>query len=162
MCVLRENMKLYFQPMIRIELSDWAVARADAMRIRETVFVAEQGVPPELELDELDPQCVHALARDETGRAVGTGRLLPSEARDGRIVARVGRMAVLKEWRGRGLGAALLARLVEAARDRGDTEVALASQTHAEDFYRAHGFVAEGDEFMDAGIPHRTMRRVLD
>lgn len=147
--------------MIRIELSDWAGARAEAMRIRDTVFVAEQGVPAELELDEHDPQCVHALARDATGRAVGTGRLLPSEARDGRIVAHVGRMAVLKGWRGRGVGGALLARLVEAARQRGDAEVVLASQTHAEGFYRAHGFVAEGDEFMDAGIPHRTMRRVL-
>lgn len=154
-------MKLYFQPMIRIELSDWAGAREEAMRIRKAVFVAEQGVPAELELDEHDPRCVHALARDETGRAVGTGRLLPSEARDGRVVARVGRMAVLKRWRGRGVGTALLARLIEAARERGDTEVALASQTHAEDFYRAHGFVAEGDEFIDAGIPHRTMRRLL-
>ena len=155
-------MKLYFQDMIRIELADWARARAEATRIRETVFVAEQGVPVELELDEHDPQCVHALARDETGRAVGTGRLLPSEAQDGRMVAHVGRMAVLKEWRGRGIGGALLAYLVEAARERGDTEVALASQTHAEDFYRAHGFVAEGDEFVEAGIPHRMMRRVLD
>ena len=147
--------------MIRIELSDWGGAHAEAARIRDIVFVAEQGVPAALELDEHDPQCVHALARDETGRAVGTGRLLPSEAGEGRIAARVGRMAVLKAWRGRGIGAAILARLVEAARERGDTEVVLASQTHAEHFYRAQGFVAEGDEFMDAGIPHRMMRRVL-
>ena len=154
-------MKLYFQPMIRIELSDWAGAGAEAKQIRETVFVAEQGVPAEIELDEHDPQCIHALARDQTGHAVGTGRLLPSEIRDGHVVAHVGRMAVLKEWRGRGIGGALLARLVEASRERGDTEVVLASQTHAEGFYRAHGFLAEGDEFVDAGIPHRTMRRVL-
>ena len=59
------------------------------------------------------------------------------------------------------MGGALLARLIEAARERGDTEVALSSQTHAEGFYRGHGFLAEGDEFLDAGIPHRTMRRVL-
>jgi predicted GNAT family N-acyltransferase len=161
MSVLLENGKLYFHDMIRIELSDWAKARADAARIRETVFVAEQGVPAELELDLHDSECVHALARDETGRAVGTGRLLPSEAQGERVVGHVGRMAVLKEWRGRGIGGALLARLVEAARARGDTEVALASQTHAEAFYRAHGFAAEGKEFLDAGIPHRTMRRVL-
>jgi len=147
--------------MIRIELFDWAGAGAEATRIRETVFVAEQGVPTELELDEHDPHCVHALARDETGRAVGTGRLLPSEIRDGHIVAHIGRMAVLKAWRGRGIGGALLARLLETSRERGDTEVVLASQTHAEDFYRAHGFLAEGDEFVEAGIPHRTMRRVL-
>ena len=147
--------------MIRIELSSWARARVEATRIRETVFVAEQGVPAEIELDEHDPRCIHALARDETGLAVGTGRLLPGEIRDGRVVAHVGRMAVLKEWRGRGIGGALLARLVETSRERGDTEVVLASQTHPEGFYRAHGFLAEGDEFVDAGIPHRTMRRVL-
>jgi predicted GNAT family N-acyltransferase len=161
MSVLRENVKLYFQPMIRIELTDWAGARAEASRIRETVFVAEQGVPAELELDEHDPHCIHALARDETGRAVATGRLLPSETQDGRIVAHVGRMAVLRKWRGRGIGGALLARLIEAARERGDAEVVLAAQTHAQDFYRAHGFLAQGDEFIEAGIPHRTMRRVL-
>ena len=87
-------MKLYFHPMIRIELSSWAEAGAEATRIRETVFVSEQGVPAEIELDRHDPQCLHALARDETGRAVGTGRLLPSEAHGGRVVAHVGRMAV--------------------------------------------------------------------
>ncbi|MGH8737639.1 MAG: GNAT family N-acetyltransferase [Burkholderiales bacterium] len=147
--------------MIRIELSAWPEAREDAMHIRESVFVAEQGVPAELELDQHDPHCVHALARDETGRAVGTGRLLLGEAHGARIVAHVGRMAVLKEWRGRGIGGALLARLIEAAQDRGDTEIALSAQTHAQGFYRAHGFLEEGDEFLEAGIAHRTMRRVL-
>jgi len=131
------------------------------MRIRETVFVAEQGVPAELELDQHDPQCVHALARDDAGRAVGTGRLLPGEGHGARVVAHVGRMAVLKEWRGQGVGGALLARLVEAARERGDTEVALNAQSHALGFYRARGFVEEGAEFIEAGIPHRAMRRVL-
>ncbi|MGH8746519.1 MAG: GNAT family N-acetyltransferase [Burkholderiales bacterium] len=126
------------------------------------MFVAEQGVPAELELDRHDPQCVHALARDETGRAVGTGRLLPGEAHGARIVAHVGRMAVLKEWRGRGVGGVLLARLIEAARERGDTEVVLFAQTHAQRFYRAHGFLEEGGEFFEAGIPHRKMRRMLD
>jgi predicted GNAT family N-acyltransferase len=161
MSILRENVKLYFHPMIRIELSAWAEARAEATQIRETVFVSEQGVPADIELDLHDPQCVHALARDETGRAVGTARLLPSEAHGKRVVAYVGRMAVLREWRGRGVGGDLLTHLIEAARSRGDTEVALSSQTHAEGFYRAHGFLPEGEEFLDAGIPHRTMRRVL-
>lgn len=147
--------------MIRIELYAWPEARSEATRIREIVFMAEQGVPAELELDQHDAQCVHALARDETGRAVGTGRLLPGEAHGARIVAHVGRMAVLKDWRGRGVGGALLARLIEAAWDRGDTEIALSAQTHAQGFYRAHGFVEEGDDFLEAGIRHRTMRRVL-
>jgi len=154
-------MKLYFQPMIRIELCDWAQARADATRIRESVFVAEQGVPAQIELDEHDPRCLHALARDETAGAVGTGRLLPSELRGGRSIARVGRMAVLKAWRGQGIGSSILVRLLEAARERGDTDIVLASQVHARDFYRAHGFLEQGEEFLDAGIPHRAMRRVL-
>jgi predicted GNAT family N-acyltransferase len=161
MAILRKNVKLYFHLMIRIELSEWPEARTEAMRVRETVFVQEQGVPAELELDQHDPFCVHALARDETGRAVGTGRLLPGEAQGARIVSHVGRMAVLKAWRGRGIGSALLSRLIAAARERGDTEIALSAQTHAQAFYRAHGFREEGDEFLEAGIPHRTMRRVL-
>ena len=147
--------------MIQIELSGWPEARGEAMRVRERVFVAEQGVPAELELDEHDPSCVHALARDEAGRVVGTGRLLPAHAHGARIVSHVGRMAVLKEWRGRGVGGALLARLIDAARARGDTEIVLSAQTHAQGFYRAHGFLEEGDAFLEAGIPHRTMRRVL-
>lgn len=147
--------------MIRIELSAWSEARTEATRIRERVFVAEQGVPAELELDQHDPLCLHALARDEAGRAVGTARLLPGETDGARMVAHVGRMAVVKEWRGRGIGAAMLVRLVEAARERGDTEVALSAQTHAMGFYRAHGFLEEGEEFLEAGIPHRTMRHVL-
>jgi predicted GNAT family N-acyltransferase len=147
--------------MIRIELHAWPAARTEAMRVRETVFVEEQGVPLELELDQHDSLCVHALARDKTGRVVGTARLLPGEAQGARIVSHVGRMAVLKAWRGKGIGSALLARLIAAARERGDTEIVLSAQIHAQGFYRAHGFREEGDEFLEAGIPHRTMRRVL-
>jgi len=147
--------------MLRIELTDWAAARAEASEIRKTVFVAEQGVPEELELDERDALCLHALARDETGRAIGTARLLPSERHGEHAVAHVGRMAVLRPWRGRGVGGALLERLAEAASARGDNELALSAQTHALEFYRAHGFAEEGDEFLDAGIRHRRMRRRL-
>lgn len=147
--------------MLRIELTDWDSAHEEASAIRRAVFVLEQGVPEELELDSHDALCVHALARDETGRAVGTARLLPSERRGERAVAHVGRMAVLARWRGRGIGGALLERLIEAAAGRGDSEVALSAQTHALNFYRAHGFTEEGEEFFDAGIPHRTMRRRL-
>src|ERR1700704_6210543 len=105
--------------MVKIELLDWAAARDEAQRIRFTVFVEEQRVPPELEMDEHDAQCIHALAFAE-GQAIGTGRLLP----DGHI----GRMAVLKDWRGRGAGKALLRALVGAARRRGDRDVVLNSQ----------------------------------
>jgi len=137
--------------MLRIELLDWVKARAEASRIRFAVFVEEQRVPLEMELDEFDPHCVHALAFSREGVAVATGRLLPD--------AHIGRMAVLKAWRGRGIGGAILERLVAAARARGEHEVALSAQTHALDFYRRHQFLEEGDTYLDAGIPHQTMRR---
>jgi len=95
--------------MLQIELMRWEQARAAASRIRYAVFVEEQGVPVEIELDEHDAVCIHALAFDG-GAAVGTGRLLP----DGHI----GRMAVLREFRGRGVGSAILAKLIEAAARR--------------------------------------------
>ena len=135
--------------MLEIELLDWPAAQTEAKRIRFAVFVEEQGVPPELEMDENDARCVHALAYS-AGRAIGTGRLLP----DGHI----GRMAVLKEWRGRGAGRALLQRLIDAARRRGDREVLLSAQTQALEFYRAEGFEPEGAVYEEAGIAHQAMR----
>jgi predicted GNAT family N-acyltransferase len=138
--------------MARIELMPWESARAQASAIRLAVFVEEQGVPREIEMDEIDAQCVHALAF-EHGKAVGTGRLLP----DGHI----GRMAILKPWRGRGIGSAILHRLIEAARRRGDREVMLSAQVHAVDFYRAHGFAPEGEVYEEAGIAHQAMIRAL-
>ena len=130
----------------------WEQARAHASPIRFTVFVEEQGVPFEIELDEHDPLSVHALVFDQ-GKPVATGRLLP----DGHI----GRMAVLKEWRGRGIGALMLTRLIERAKARGDREVVLSAQIHAAPFYAAHGFVAHGEEYMEAGIRYQEMRRRL-
>ena len=139
--------------MLRIELMDWNTARAEASRIRLAVFVEEQRVPPEIEMDDKDAACVHALAYAQ-GRAVGTGRLLP----DGHI----GRMAVLKENRSLGVGSAILERLVEEARRRGMQQVVLSAQTHALGFYRRHGFMAAGEVFEEAGIPHQEMRRMLN
>ena len=139
--------------MLRIELMDWNAARAEASRIRLAVFVEEQRVPPEIEMDDKDAVCVHALAYAQ-GRAVGTGRLLP----DGHI----GRMAVLKENRSLGVGSAILERLVEEARRRGMKEIVLSAQTHALGFYRRHGFMAAGEVFEEAGIPHQEMRRMLN
>ena len=139
--------------MLRIELLSWSEARAEAMPIRFAVFVEEQKVPAKIELDEHDAVCMHALARSGDGTAIGTGRLLP----DGHI----GRMAVLKPWRGQGVGAALLEHLIDAARQRGDDEVVLSAQTHATGFYRKHGFREEGAVYDEAGIAHQDMRRAL-
>jgi predicted GNAT family N-acyltransferase len=137
----------------RVELGAWEALRDQAEPIRFEVFVGEQKVPAESELDEWDAASLHALAFDVTGRAVATGRLLP----DGHI----GRMAVRREARGRGAGAAVLEALMAAARARGEREVALSAQTHAIAFYERAGFVAEGPEYLDCDIPHRLMRRGL-
>jgi predicted GNAT family N-acyltransferase len=138
---------------VRIELGDWSSMRARAEPVRYAVFVEEQKVPAEIELDDLDPLSLHALAFDDEGRVLGTGRLLP----DGHI----GRMAVLRQARGSGVGSALLQALMQAARARGDREVLLSAQTHAMPFYERFGYVAEGGEYDDAGIAHRMMRRVF-
>jgi predicted GNAT family N-acyltransferase len=138
--------------MVQIELMEWERAREEARRVRFAVFVEEQGVPPEIEIDERDAQCIHALARVD-GRVVGTGRLLPD--------AHVGRMAVLRECRGTGVGGAILERLVERARGRGDREIVLSAQVHAIPFYARHGFAAFGPVYEEAGIPHQDMRRAL-
>ena len=139
--------------MIRIELMSWDEARTKASPIRFTVFVEEQRVPVGIEWDDQDEKSVHALAYSPAGQVVATGRLLP----DGHI----GRMAVLKDWRGKGVGGAILERLIAAARARGDKEIELFAQTHALEFYRRYGFVESGAIFEEAGIPHQAMRRVL-
>ena len=140
-------------PSFSVRLCQWDEARAEARRIRELVFVCEQGVPLALEMDDQDAHCDHALALTEDGRAVGTGRLLP----DGHI----GRMAVLKEWRAKGVGALLLQALIEQARQRGHARARLNAQVYAAGFYRRYGFEVSGTEFMEAGIPHVAMQRDL-
>jgi predicted GNAT family N-acyltransferase len=137
-------------PSFSIRVCNWDQARPDARRIRELVFVREQGVPLALEMDEQDARCDHALAYAADGRAVGTGRLLP----DGHI----GRMAVLKEWRGKGVGALLLQALIEQARQRRHARVRLNAQAYAAGFYRRYGFEVSGPEFMEAGISHVPMQ----
>jgi predicted GNAT family N-acyltransferase len=138
--------------MWRIELMSWENARALAAPIRLVVFVREQGVPPELEMDDMDARCLHALGFDGE-RAIATGRLLP----DGHI----GRLAVLSEFRGKGVGGAVLTKLMEAAKSRGDREVVLSAQVHALPFYAAYGFTPFSEVYDEAGIPHRDMRRAL-
>jgi predicted GNAT family N-acyltransferase len=139
--------------MARIELLPWEEAQPVAGPLRFAIFVGEQNVPPGIELDDLDASCVHAVAYDVDGKAVGTGRLLP----DGHI----GRMAVVVEWRRRGIGAEILEALVNEARTRGHKEVMLSAQLQAAEFYRGAGFVAEGKVFEEAGILHQKMRRTL-
>jgi predicted GNAT family N-acyltransferase len=131
---------------------DWPEIAA----LRTRVFVEEQGVPPEVEQDAADATAVHAVARDERGRVVATGRLL---VRDGRAV--VGRMAVDAVARGRGHGAAVLAELHRQAARLGLGEVELHAQLAARGFYERAGYTAVGDVYEEAGIPHVTMVRRL-
>lgn len=133
--------------------ADWVRDREALRQVRETVFVQEQNVPLDMEWDEDDAAALHALAEDTHGNPVGTGRLTA----DGHV----GRMAVMKDWRGRGVGAAVLDFLTRAARARGIREIVLNAQVSAIRFYERFGYTVEGEEFMDAGIPHRRMRRRL-
>ena len=137
----------------RVEPADYTVDFKDLRSVREPVFVQEQNVPLELEWDELDPKCTHVIARDDAHRPIGTGRLTPEH--------KIGRMAVLKEWRGRGVGEALLRALLEQARDQGLPEVVLHAQVDAIGFYEKFGFQPEGARFVEAGIEHQTMRLAL-
>jgi predicted GNAT family N-acyltransferase len=137
----------------RIRRADWERDQARLRALREEVFVREQGVPLDLEWDGLDAGCLHVLAESDAGQAIGTGRLLA----DGHI----GRMAVQRGWRRRGVGAAMLEFLLAEARRLGMAEVVLNAQTHALAFYARHGFVPEGPPFLEAGIPHQAMRLPL-
>lgn len=140
-------------PGYTVRLTDWTQDGAALREVRSTVFVIEQAIPESLEWDAADAVSAHALAVAADGTFVGCGRLLP----DGHI----GRMAVLRAWRGRGVGAALLATLVDLARMRGHAAALLHAQTHALDFYAKQGFVPTGKVFVEAGLPHQTMRLVL-
>ncbi|SEQ44033.1 Predicted N-acyltransferase, GNAT family [Streptomyces sp. yr375] len=140
--------------------------REACFAVRKEVFVGEQGVPEDLEYDAFDAGAVHVLALGADGPALGTGRLLTGEAAAARTdgdpaVGSLGRLAVLREARGLGVGAALVRAVEEAARARGLTAVDLHAQTHALGFYERLGYVAYGPEFPDAGIAHRSMRRSL-
>ncbi len=138
--------------------ADWSVRDAvwssDAealLRVRLAVFVNEQGVPFELEQDGDDEHAIHVLAETLRGEPIGTGRLLSN--------GHIGRMAVLRDYRGQGVGSAMLQWLMAQARSRlGLQQVFLNAQVHALPFYAPHGFTAEGEVFDDAGLPHRKMQ----
>lgn len=134
---------------ISIRQASWQHDHLAISVLRREVFIKEQGVPEELEWDGLDEEALHLIAEDNTGQTIATARMLT----DGHI----GRVAVLKPWRRMGVGKELMQRLLELARQHGYRQVFLDAQVEAIDFYRQLGFVAEGEGFMDAGIPHRHM-----
>ncbi|SOE02753.1 GNAT family N-acetyltransferase [Blastococcus haudaquaticus] len=133
--------------------ADWP----EVVALRTRVFVDEQGVPPEIEQDDADATAVHGIARDAAGAVVATGRLLLR----GDGTATIGRMATDAAARGRGHGAAVLAELERQAAARGVVAVELHAQVTARRFYERAGYAAVGDEYVEAGIRHVTMRRRL-
>lgn len=134
---------------VTIRVADWRADRGMLERVRRTVFIEEQGVSEEDEWDEQDPASLHLLALVEKRDAVGTARI----GRDGRI----GRVAVLAEYRGGGVGRRLMDRLLDIARQRGLDTVELHAQTRAQGFYTRLGFRPAGAPFEEAGIEHVRM-----
>jgi predicted GNAT family N-acyltransferase len=135
---------------IQVRVANWQQDNAELRRIREQVFIIEQAVPPELEWDTEDASALHFLAL-EGDYPVGTARLLP----DGHI----GRVSVLKDWRGLHVGDAILRAVIAAAEQRGLRQQMLSAQVQATSFYERLGFRVVSDEYLDAGIPHVDMVR---
>jgi len=129
----------------------WTATQKILREIRTKVFVEEQGVSPELEWDGLDEHAYHVIAYAPDGTPVGTGRLLQD--------SHIGRICVLKDWRGKGIGKSILEMLLVTAHKMGYEKVTLHAQTRVKEFYSRRGFRARGKEFMEAGIAHIAMTR---
>ena len=127
-----------------------------AIDVRMQVFVAEQSVPPEEELDEADATATHAVALYQ-GQVIGTGRLVVRED----ATAQIGRMAVRLSWRRHGVGGLILESLEEEACAQGLTSAILHAQEYVKSFYAAHGYLEHGETFLEVGIPHIEMRKQL-
>jgi len=141
---------------IQVVAADSHALLEAAYAIRRRVFIEEQHVPEEIELDDDDARAFHALALRD-GKPAGCGRYV--EHSPGEI--KIGRMASLRELRGTGIGRAVLEFLIATARNRGYTRAILHAQLTAEGFYLKQGFRPEGEVFEEAGIPHRAMIRDL-
>src|SRR5512135_15216 len=141
-----------------VSLVSWHDGEPLLRAVREAVFMREQGVSAKLEWDGLDEISRHALALNAKGDAIGCGRIVPPR---GRATARIGRLAVLPEWRGMKVATALMEVLLEDARSKHYPQVMVHAQVQAQPFYRRFGFEEEGAEFLDAGMPHIKMRLKL-
>ncbi|MES2990167.1 MAG: YbgC/FadM family acyl-CoA thioesterase [Pseudomonadota bacterium] len=145
------------EPMVEVRVGTWDALGAEARAIRTEVFIEEQRIPVEMEWDEADAGCPHALATNRFGLPLATGRLL----QEAPGIARIGRMAAIQTVRGSGVGRAVLDALMQAARERGDREVRLHAQVSAQGFYSRAGFAPIGAVFEEAGIAHIEMARAL-
>jgi predicted GNAT family N-acyltransferase len=151
-------MSLPATPAFTVETALWARDAQAIAQVRRAVFIEEQLVPEEMEWEDRDAVCDWFLARSEGAGVLGIARLVP-EGLTGLSagVGVVGRMAVLPDWRRRGVGSALLRAALARARQRHMRQVVLHAQTQALAFYQRHGFVPQGEAFQEAGIAHRLM-----
>ena len=145
------------QAMVDVRVGAWGALGREAAAIRHQVFVEEQKIPLELEMDAADATGVHAVATNRLGLPLATGRLL--EHAPG--ISKIGRMAVLAPMRGSRVGRAVLDALTQAAIERGDRQLLLHAQSTAAAFYARAGFLAQGAAFEEAGIPHQAMLKTL-
>lgn len=129
---------------------------ADAFEVRKTVFIHEQNVPEEEEIDQFESDSVHFVLYDDNGKAAGAGRF---RVLDG--IGKVERICVLRENRKTGAGITVMNKIEEYAKSQGISSLKLNAQTHAIPFYSRLGYVTVSEEFMDAGIPHKTMKKSI-
>jgi|TARA_B110001454_G_scaffold162316_1_gene151839 predicted GNAT family N-acyltransferase len=137
-----------------VRQAQWATDSEGLLEVRGEVFVVEQGVDVSVERDGRDGECLHAIAENPEGLPIGAGRI----SREGKI----GRIAVLVAWRGQGVGTAMMHELLRQAERSGMRNTYLHSQSSAAGFYLQFGYLREGDEFLEAQIPHLKMVRTVD
>jgi hypothetical protein len=140
---------------ISIQITHWDSAKSMVMPIRHEIFIHEQKVPEELEWDEFDQDALHAIVKKDQ-QVIGTARLIINNT-----IAKIGRMAIQKEYREQGIGQKLLSTLIQTAKEKGAQECILHAQTHAIAFYAKADFEPHDPIFEEAGIPHVEMRLML-
>jgi predicted GNAT family N-acyltransferase len=143
------------QMNISIQITHWGEAKSQVMPIRHEIFIKEQKVPEELEWDEFDQGALHAIVKKDD-EVIGTARLIIDNT-----IARIGRMAIKKEFRGQGIGQEMLEALVTKSLELDVSLIKLHAQVHAVSFYAKLGFVTHGEIFSEAGIDHVNMQKVL-
>ena len=139
--------------MYKIITGGWGQLEKDAKLIREQVFIQEQGIAPEDEWDDLDATVLYFIVYDRE-QPIATARLLPQHS--------VGRVAVLMPYRKQGIGKILMEHIIEYARQQNLPYLKLSAQTYVTAFYEALGFVVQGEEYLDCGIPHIDMTLELN
>ena len=136
---------------VHVHEVSWESHQTELRAVRNAVFIEEQNVPRDLEWDGMDETSNHFIAETSDGDVIGTARLMPS--------GQIGRMAILIPYRGHGIGRRMLDMAIQSASRSGMKGVFLHAQSYALEFYLKAGFITDGIEFEEAGIPHRSMKR---